>query len=52
MLACKKGEFVTNNIYDVFVYDNENLVAVVGFNAKQLDGALFWQLRNMEIVNY
>jgi hypothetical protein len=44
MLFCKKGEFVTNSTYDVFVYDDENLIAVVGFNAKQLDGALFWQL--------
>jgi hypothetical protein len=56
MLFCKKGEFVTNSTYDAFVYDDENLIAVVGFNAKQLDGALFWQLvkkyRNCQLLDY
>ena len=44
-LECKLGQFVTPTTYDISIYDNNKLIAIVGFNSKQKEGALFWQLQ-------
>jgi len=48
MLEAKKGTYVVKTddqwVYDVEVYSNGDLIAVVGFSENQKDGAVFWQV--------
>jgi len=48
MLEAKKGTYVVKTddqwVYDVEVYSNGDLIAVVGFSENQKDGAIFWQV--------
>tara|TARA_Y100000590_G_scaffold179768_1_gene204920 strand:+ start:15988 stop:16209 length:222 start_codon:yes stop_codon:yes gene_type:complete len=56
MLKAKKGYYVVKTedqwVYDVEVYSNDDLIAVVGFTQKQKEGAVFWQVPLEKPLNY
>lgn len=56
MIQAKKGSYVVKTpdtwVYDVEMYDEEILVAVVGFTERQKEGAVFWQLRPEKCIQY
>lgn len=56
MVYAKKGSYVVKTedtwVYDVEIFDDETLIAVVGFTQTQKEGAVFWQISLEKSINY
>lgn len=45
----KEKRWVTDEVYDVHVWNDTKLIAVVGFTSQQQNGGIFYQIPSKEI---